>query len=344
MMENYSSNATTAKIRAKYAQLFTLDDYREMAAMRTVPEAAEFLARSARFKEAFAEVDPNTVHRGFLEELLYRENFETYIRLCKFQGLDKQPFFGFLIRRSEIECILSIINRINSSLDKTYLSDLPGYRIKYLTIPVMDLANSQTYDELVSGLKGTRYAKVLRKIPAREDGKADYTECELRLRTDYYQLLLEQADKEFTGSVSDELKTMILREIDCRNIINAYRMKSYFGYTPDEIKRSSLKFYGIGKKNMERLYEAADPETMMDMVNHTIYGKNSPDTDNIEVEINSVKIRRLRRYLTGSTYAPVSLYAFIMLCDIEVSNLVHIIEGIRYGVEAAAIEAQLITL
>lgn len=344
MLENYSSNATTAKIRAKYAQLFTQEDYRELAALRTVPEAAEYISRSARFREAFVEVDPNTIHRGFLEELLYRENFETYIRLCKFQGLDKQPFFGFLIRRSEIDCILSIINRINSSLDRTYLSDLPGYLIKYLTIPVMELSLSQTYEDLVAGLKGTRYGKVLKKIPVREDGRADYTECELRLRTAYYEELLEQAEKEFSGSVSEELKTIILREIDCRNIINAYRMKSYFGYSPEEIKRRSLKYYGIGKKNMERLYEAADSETMMDMVNHTIYGKNSPDTDNIEVEINSVKIRRLRHYLTGSTNAPVALYAFIILCDIEVSNLVHIIEGIRYGVEAAAIEAQLITL
>ncbi|WP_294472404.1 V-type ATPase subunit [uncultured Ruminococcus sp.] len=344
MLDNYSSNATTAKIRAKYAQLFTLDEYRDMAALRSVPEAAEFISRSSRFREAFTEVDPNTIHRGYLEELLYRENFETYIRLCKFQGLDKVPFFGFLIRRSEIECILSIINRINSSLDRTYLSDLPGYLIKYLSIPVMELSNSQTYEELVAGLKGTRYGRLLGRVPVREDGNADYTECELRLRTDYYAELLEQADKEFGGAVSDELKTMILREIDCRNIINAYRMKAYFGFEPDEIKRRSLKFYGIGKKNMERLYEAADAEVMMDMVNHTIYGKNSPDTDNIEVEINSVKIRRLRHYLTGSTYAPVSLYAFIQLCDIDVSNLVTIIEGIRYGVEAAAIEAQLITL
>ncbi|MBQ1432400.1 MAG: V-type ATPase subunit [Ruminococcus sp.] len=344
MMENTSSNATTAKIRAKYAQLFTPDDYREMAALRTVPEIADYIARSARFKEAFSEVDPNTIHRGFMEELLYRENFETYIRLCKFQGLDKQPFFGFLIRRSEIDCILSIINRINSSLDRAYLSDLPGYLIKYLDIPVMELSMSQTYEELVSGLKGTRYHRVLKKVPVRDDGMADYTECELALRTDYYAELLEQADKGFMGSVSDELRTMILREIDCRNIINAYRMKAYFGYTPDEIKRRSLKFYGIGKRQMERLYEAEDAAVMMDMVNHTIYGKNSPDTDNIEVEINSVKIRRLRHYITGSTHAPVAVYAFLQLCDIDVSNIVHIIEGIRYGVEAAAIEAQLITL
>lgn len=343
MMESYSSNATTAKIRAKCAQLFTAEDYREMAALRTVPEAAEFISRSARFKEAFAEVDPNTVHRGFLEELLYRENFETYIRLCKFQGLDKIPFFGFLIRRSEVDCILSIINRINSSLDMTYLSDLPGYLIKYLTIPIMELSSSRTYEELVAGLRGTRYAKVLKKIPVREDGKADYTECELRLRTAYYAELLESAE-EFGGGAAEEIKTMILREVDCRNIINAYRMKAYFGYSPEEIKRRSLKFYGIGKRNMERLYEAPDAETMMDLVNHTIYGKNSPDTDNIEVEINSVKIRRMRHYITDSTNAPVAIYAFIQLCDMEVLNLVHIIEGIRYGVEAAAIESQLITL
>lgn len=344
MMDNTSSNATTAKIRAKYAQLFTPDDYREMAALRTIPEIADYIARSPRFREAFSEVDPNTIHRGFMEELLYRENFETYIRICKFQGLDKQPFFGFLIRKNEVDCILSIINRINSQLGRDYLSDLPGYLIKHLHIPVMELCMSQSYDELVAGLKGTRYHKVLKKIPVRDDGQADYTECELALRTDYYTELLEQADKDFTGGVSDELRTMILREIDCRNIINAYRMKAYFGYSPEEIKRRSLKFYGIGRKHMEKLYEAENAEIMMDMVNHTIYGKNSPDTDNIEIEINSVKIRRLRHYITNSTHAPVAVYAFLQLCDIDVSNTVRIIEGIRYGVDAAVIEEQLITL
>lgn len=29
---------------------------------------------------------------------------------------------------------------------------------------------------------------------------------------------------------------MISREIDCLNIINAYRMKAFFGYSAEEIK------------------------------------------------------------------------------------------------------------
>lgn len=344
MLESNSTNATTAKIRAKYAKLFTSENYRELAAFRTIPEAAQYLARSARFKDAFREVDPNTIHRGLLEELLMKENFETYIGLCRFQGLDKQPFFDFLIRRNEINCILSVINRINSSLERTYLSDMPGYLVKYLDDRFTEIGMSQTYSELLQRLKGTKYYKILSKVPQREDGQADYVECELRLRTDHYAELLEQAEEEFSGSASDELKSLILKEIDCRNIINAYRMKAYFGYSPEEIKRRSLKFYGIGRRAMEALYEAESAEAMMDMVKRTIYGKNSPGTDNIEVEINSVKIRRLRSELTRCTNAPAALYTFVELCDIDVSNIIRIIEGIRYGLDAAAIESQLILL
>lgn len=344
MLEGFSTNATSAKIRAKYAQLFTIDNYRELAALRTIPEAAEYLARSARFKEAFKEVDPNTVHRGYLEELLLKENFETYIRLCKFQGLDKHPFFDFLIRRAEIDCILSTVNRINSSLTQAYLSDMPGYMVKYLDDRFTEISTAQSFEELIALLKGTRYQKLLKKIPLREDGKADYTLCELRLRTDYYEQMLGQVKEHYSGSTEAELKDLILKDIDSKNIINAYRMKAYFKYSPEEIERRTLKFYGIGKKAMERLYNAEDAAEMMDMINHTVYGKGSPDTDNIELEINSVKIRRLRSQLAASTNAPTAMFTFIQLCDIDVSNIIRIIEGIRYGVETAVIESQLVTL
>ena len=95
-----------------------------MLMRRTVPEAADYLAHSARYKDAFRDVDPNTVHRGFVEALLQRENFNTYMRLCRFQELDKLPFYDFLIKSKEIECILSMINNINSGLDNSYLNRL----------------------------------------------------------------------------------------------------------------------------------------------------------------------------------------------------------------------------
>ena len=119
MLESVSSNATVAKIRALHGRMLTGENYSEMLARRSVPEIAEYLSATVRFKDVLKDIDPMTVHRGFLETLLEKENFETYIRLCKFQQLDKLPFFDFLISRSEIGCLLMLINSINSGLDRS---------------------------------------------------------------------------------------------------------------------------------------------------------------------------------------------------------------------------------
>ena len=88
MLDSWSANGTVAKIKYIHGRMFTKENYHEMLMRRTVPEAADYLAHSARYKDAFRDVDPNTVHRGFVEALLQRENFNTYMRLCRFQELD----------------------------------------------------------------------------------------------------------------------------------------------------------------------------------------------------------------------------------------------------------------
>ena len=337
MLEKRSTNATAAKIRAMYSNMFTIDNYRELMAKKTVAEAAQYLAASPRFKEVMRETDPNTVHRGYLEELISRANFAAYLRIIKFQGLDKDPFYNYEIRDGEVMLIISSINRINSSLEGNALADVPGYLIKYIDQRLMNCAAAETYSELLGALKGTRYYRVLSKVPLREDGKADLKACEVRLRNDYYEEILSQAKDE-------DLKALILKDIDCRNIINAYRMKAYFDYTPEQIKSSSLRFTAVGSRTMNRIYEARDARQMLDIISRTVYGKNSPDTDVIEMKLNSVKIRSLRRVLTSSTSAAAAVFAFVQLCRIDAANIIRIIEGIRYGAEPALIESQLVTL
>ena len=80
----------------------------------------------------------------------------------------------------------------------------------------------------------------------------------------------------------------------------------------------------------------------LEEISSTVYGRGSPETDNIEIKLNTVRVRRLRHKLEVSTSAPLSLYVFMQLCDIDVSNIVHIIEGIRYGAEPSVVESQLV--
>ena len=69
MLDSWSANGTVAKIKYIHGRMFTKENYHEMLMRRTVPEAADYLAHSARYKDAFRDVDPNTVHRGFVERI-----------------------------------------------------------------------------------------------------------------------------------------------------------------------------------------------------------------------------------------------------------------------------------
>ena len=88
-MRRFAADAGNFEETARFA---IADDARKAAILRIccaqvlqlkgcvagTTEAADYLAHSKRYKDAFKDVDPNTVHRGFLEELLHKESFNTY--------------------------------------------------------------------------------------------------------------------------------------------------------------------------------------------------------------------------------------------------------------------------
>ncbi len=341
MLESVSSNATVAKIRALHGRMLTGENYREMLARRSVPEIAEYLSATVRFKDVLKDIDPMTVHRGFLETLLEKENFETYIRLCKFQQLDKLPFFDFLISRSEISCLLMLINSINSGLDRSYLDYLPGYITKYSDLDLLELSRAESFTELVKLLRTTEYYKPLVRVRLADDGTVDYTECERQLRTSYYARILKQAEKSFSDEEKDEMIKMLKDEIDFLNMINAYRMKAFFDFTPQQIKQHQIKLPGVGKK-LDSYYELDTPEQMLDWLSRNIAHQEFSDGTKIEVIMQRNKFKRLEHILYRSSHASVVLYAFTQLCDFELSNITHIIEGTRYGVDPVYIENELL--
>lgn len=343
MLDCYSTNATVAKIRAIRGKMFGRGDYHEMVARRSVSEVAEYLKKSPRFKEVMHDIDPNTVHRGFLENLLNKSNFDMYARLCRFQGLDKIPFYNFLIQKRECEQLLNLVNALNSGLDKKFVEELPGYVIRHSRLNMLELLKASDFDDLISKLKGTYFYKALKKVKRTDDGKADYTDCELKLRTAYYEKILEEIDGDFSGADFKELKKLIYSEVDIINIINAYRLKAYFGYSCEQIKAVMLPFTRIGKGRMNRLYESDTPEEMISRIEKTIYGIGfQGDYEHIETRVNSYAYRLMQHTVSRSTSAPVVIYAFMKLCDIEVNNIVHIIEGVRYDVDPAMLEGKLI--
>ncbi len=343
MLDGYSTNATVAKIRAIHGNMFKCENYHEMLSRRSVAEEAEYLKKAPRFKEALQDVDPSTIHRGLLESLVKKANVDLYKKLCDFQGIDKVEFFKYPFYKRELEQILNLINDMNSDLDNRFIGDLPGYVLKYSNLDMLALSKAENFQELLKILVKSKRYRVLNTVEVSDDGKVDLSECELKLRTYYYQSLLDCVEKGLTAEDAAELKKLILTEVDIINIINAYRLKAFFGYSSEQIKQTMLPFTRIGKNRINHIYESETADEMISRLEKTIYFRNfKGDFVHIENKVNAYIFQIMRSTVARSISAPVVLYAFIRLCDIEVNNIIHIIEGVRYDINKAEIEGKMI--
>jgi len=346
---SFSRNATVARIRAIYGKRLKSEQYKELINKKSVSEVAEYLKRNTRYSGVLANIDTNNIHRGFLEDILTRDHFEMYVDLCKFQNLDNEPFYRFLIELDEIKEILNAILYLNAGVSGSYIVDLPTFLLSRASFNLLEIAKIRSFKQLLAVLSKTDYYHVLKDINEDENGKVDFTECEVNLRTHYLKKLLKTAERDFKGSARDELMRQIEVQVDLINIINAYRMKSFFNADANEIKKNTLPFYGrMSVKKQEELFQAKSIEEFLKILSGTIYGRQMDDVahcvDSIqfEREISNLRFNLSKRALAFSGNVAVSLYSITYLFEVELNNIIRIVEGIRYEKSASYIESLLI--
>jgi len=341
----YTTNATVARIRAIHGKRLTEADYRELAGRKSVSEAAEYLRKSTHYSAALSSVNTATVHRGYLESVIRRYSFEQYLNICDFQQLRKEQFYNYLIVLSEIREILSVILHINADSSEEYITALPAYLISKTGINLIELAKAGSIRELLAVLRHTRYYSVLKTIQVDEKGHVDYLNCEIKLRTFYYQWLTETIEKDLPKTTANELLTQIRTQIDLINIINAYRMKKFYGLSSSEIDKKLLPFYRkLNKKARAELFENENSEEFLKAFSKTYYGRDIDfeHPENFETEMRKLQCRMAQKSLAFSRSAAVSVYSLVFLSNVEVNNIITIIEGIRYGRSSESILSMII--
>lgn len=341
--------ATVTKIRTQYGKRLKQADYEELLSKKSVVEATEYLKGNTKYSEALSNIDASTIHRGYLEMILRRNLFERYLEFCKFQQLDRKPFYRFRIVEYEIKSLLHGIMCMNAGSMQSFISSLPAYLVKFASFPVLDLGKATSFSEILAVIRNTPYYQVLKDVPVRQDGLADYSKCELQLRTYYMRWLLNLATKEFKGTARKALTQQIEMQTDLINIINAYRMKCDFHATADELNEAMLPFSGrLSKTKLQELYAAPSTEEFLRVLGDTIYGKQIEELDkctdsvHFEHELTKLRCNLARRSLVLAEDVAVSLYSMMYLLENEVTNIITIIEGIRYQKDISYIENLLV--
>ena len=342
MAVNRSHNATVAKIRAMYGNRLKQADYDELVNKSSVAEIAEYLKKNTHYGKMLSSIDTVNIHRGFLEDLLKRYNFEMYLRIIDFEKLGNIEFYNFRIISGEINIIIDCLRHINAK-SAGQIENLPIYINKYTCFDLIEIAKVRSFDELLVFLKRTPYYDVLKNTAADSSGRVDLSACEMKLRN-YYIGRLEKTVSGYKKSEADKIYSMIFTEIDLINLINAYRMTAFFGADDNEIEKNMLHFYGrLSEKKQREIYSATDKDEYVRRFAKTIYGRQISDSghdlNDLEQNANLLRFKYAKMALKSSQTAPVSVYSFTYLMTVELQNLISIIEGVRYGVAPKQIQS-----
>ncbi len=325
-----SVKATITKIRAMHGKMLTPSDYKILASKKSVSEVCEYLKSHRKFAGLLSDIDVNTVRRGYLEQLIRKYNFDTFIKLRDFQHLKNEEFYNTLSLRYETEQLLALISSIFSGRKDEFIAGFPPYLIGKTKLDFPELSQSTSIAELAKKLDGTAYKKPMEQIMQIGEG-IDYLGCEIILRAHYYKRVLKSIKTDLPKADSEPISKALRSEIDIRNIVNAYRMKAYFDAGQSQIKDILLPFGRMGRARTDALCECPTAQDMQDFlsVNYPAATVLFEKGDFIETQMAEINLKSAKKLLRTQSM-PSVYFAFLRLCENEADNIIHIIEGIRY--------------
>lgn len=347
MLELNSNPAVTAKVRAMYGRRISDEQYDELMKRRSVSEIAGYLKSNTHFSAALANINESNIHRGQLEDVLRREVFNSYSRLYRYTNVRGENLFHYVIMEEEIGEILRMVQLLNAGNPQDYIVELPGYLIQGADIPLVELAKVRDFDSLLAVLGDTPYAGIMKRFrPAEPSGMIDYAACEHEFYSFYFDRMFQMLNKNYTGTTRRELGELLTMRIELLNLSTITRAKFFFRSSPDEIRKWIFPYrYKLTKRILSDLIEADGVDQLRKVFKETTIGRKLENHEFTYIEnyTDRLKYYISRHYMYFSTNASVSFYAFVLLSQIELNNLISIIEGIRYQISFQEIKKLIIT-
>lgn len=337
--------AVYAKIKAMQGRRLTESDYRELLRCRSVGEIAGYLKLNTGYSDALSGINENTIHRGQLEQLLRRSLMDEYERIVHFTGAVADEYFSYFLIKNEVEQILSFIRYLHGGLASEYALAMPSYLVGRLSIDMYAMARCSSFHELAELMKPTRYGEVIKVLSHLSDeGEFTIVQAENVMVSFYFYEVLRMLENSVQGVEKLELKGFFMQRAEMYNIITAARAKTYFGLNEDKIKSMLLPFHAKLRSGFFDSFVTKNRDEMRAMIENTPYAWliNNYECDTMDEYRTLLEYELCRRFMRTSFEGGSIFTAHIGLSENELKNIVHIIEGVRYGMLPDRIEKLLI--
>ncbi len=319
-----------------FGRRLTQHDVDVLINSRTLSEVASYLKSNTRYSEALSNVDERLTHRGQLETEVDRMLFSQFEALCRYEISVGEHLADFVLNRMELKQYLSFLQYLDAGHPQEYIFTLPMFFEKHTGVKLMELSRIRTFSEFLEHIKKSIYYDVLRSVTY-DGNRFDYALVENLMYSKLYDTAIAACRKYYTGEARKELLDLFGTEIELHNIMTAYRLKKYYKASPEFISSMLYPFSArISRRTMKEITVAESAEEVLEiLLKKTPYRRevnleliNRNHIDNVFRELRH---KRAFHYMHFSTNPSVVLLSYMTLTETELTEIITIIEGIRYG-------------
>ncbi|MDR0248190.1 MAG: V-type ATPase subunit [Oscillospiraceae bacterium] len=329
-------SAVSAKVRALWGRRLTGSDYGHMAAMRSVAELAHYIHSLPRWGGALTGLDFQSVSRAALEERLRRHRAEEILRLYPYLNPADKDLISFPVLDVELHQIMRWLRLAGAGRQAEYSYTPPPQLKKFMNINYPALSNAKTYADLIA-CAGIDYAHVLAKLAPEGGGFPQFTLVETALLGHYLHSMHNLVLRRKSGSERESLLVSIGMRGDLFNISVISRVLRYHPSMTGSILSFLVPVSAYLRPGfLKDLCSAKNHDEFMVLLRRSRYKRWLPPDDPTPDRL-SVNTRHefYRRHLHSAVPSEMTPLSYLYLSELELENIIHIVECVRYGVEPA---------
>lgn len=225
----------SAKLKTRISTLTPTRTFEALTSAKNLPEAIRLL-RDTPFSHA-CDVYEQTGDLKSTELELFGREVEVYTEIAKYAEDEVKPFILTLAIRFEIDNLKAVLRGWFDRIVKEHnISRVSGYLYRRRIVnpvPVDDILNADTWEEVIELLSATPYAEVLESISPSPAESGSLFETENALDRKFYRMLFEQIEG-LSSRDRQAAERLIGVEIDMRNMNRMIRLVAFNGMTPSE--------------------------------------------------------------------------------------------------------------
>lgn len=343
----YDYDAYVAKCRCIIGRLLTGEDYARLCAAQSVQGAAALLRGMPAYTDFVGDVD-GVLNRSLLEAELEEARFAVYERLYRFTQGALQNFIRAMMREFEIYHLLSAIRSVKSGNAATQ-RQLPPFLAERSSLNFGRLFSATSLDELIEALGKHPFGAIV--AASVEGGHCDIARLEMALYNAHQVALFDQVAPMLDNANRDALRRFLGIRADLTNISRLLRLRTLAGLQGSEPPTMAtllpllIPLSGRLREGDLAAMLALPDEAAIRAYCAGIYGSDAAifTADTTGVDTFAQLTYNYARRLIASPDAPISVsLGCFTLHRLEIDNIIYIIEGIRYGLPAEAIEKRLV--